>query len=143
MARLAVAALIGLVAGVFFVLEGLGRSDARGTVYVLLGSGILASVAVLVVGVLRVRRQQPGLSAEERTAARVARLEQAQQTRPAWLDSPGFAVLMLVISAYWTYLLVRALDKGAYGIAVLDAVLLLASMSAVLRVVRNRRKLAD
>jgi len=137
--RLAIAALIGLVAGIFFVVEGLDRSGGRGTVFVVLGAGIVASVVVLALAVLRTWSRQRGLSDEERAEARAARLEYAEQNRPAWLDSRGFAVLMLGISVYWTYLLVRALDRGAYGIAAVDAVFLLASATAVWRAFRRRR----
>jgi heme exporter protein D len=141
--RIAVTAVVGMGVGILLLVEGLNRSGGRGTVYAALGVAIIGCVVLFAAVVLRFWWRQRAFTDEERAQARAARLEESQGRRPAWLDSRGFAVLMLLSSLYWTYLLVRAVGEGAFGIAAADGVLLLASASAGLRAVRDGGQKAD
>jgi hypothetical protein len=141
--RAAVLVLIGLGIAIFALVQGLSRSDGRGPVYLVLGAALVLSVVAVAAGIVRLRRQECALSEEERQAARAARLERAERSRPEWLDSRGWFVLMVAVAAYWGYWLVGALADGAHGRAVVNGLLLLVSVSAAVRAFRRRRTKDD
>jgi hypothetical protein len=131
-------AVVGLAAGIFFLVEGLGRSGDERTRYLFVAVAILGCLISLA-GMLHLRWQERGLSAEGRAETRAARLELARQSRPGWSNSRGYAVLAVGGAAYWAYSLGGALRKESYGLAVLDALICLVCVMAALRVVRRRR----
>jgi hypothetical protein len=140
LSRVAVVALIGLGACVFFLIQGLSRSGGRGVLYLLLGVLMGGCVVLMAGGVVRVWRQERGLPAEERVAARAARLERAERSRPAWLKSVALVVLLFASAAYWAYLSVVALMRGFYAFGALDALIFVACLWTATRIVRRRHR---
>jgi hypothetical protein len=59
-------------------------------------------------------------------------------SRLTWLDSPAALALLFVAAALWTYYLVAAFVNGAYLLAALDALALMASGWTIARILRRR-----
>jgi membrane protein YdbS with pleckstrin-like domain len=61
------------------------------------------------------------------------------RVRPAWLDSTAAIVVLVAATAMWAFYMVVAIAKGAYALAAVDALLLVASVWTVSRILRRRR----
>ena len=136
-------ALIGLAVGILVLVEGLSRSGEARTVYLFVAAGILGCLLLVAVGILGLRWQERGLSADERAETRAARLDKARRRRPGWSDGRGYAALAVVGAAWWAYWLVAALREESYGLAAADGLICLVCVMAAVRVVRKHRRWAD
>jgi hypothetical protein len=61
------------------------------------------------------------------------------RARPAWLDSTAAIVVLVAATAMWAFYLVAAIAKGAYVLAAVDALVLVACAWTISRLLRRRR----
>ena len=132
-------AVVSLAAGVLFIARGADGNP----LLVVCGLAALVGFVLIVYGVLRLEVRQRGMTAEQRDAAYAGRLDEAQQRRPAWLDSRAYEVLVAVLMLAWIYFLVVGLVAAAWTQVGITAVLLALSFWTWLRIRRRRRASSD
>lgn len=128
------------VTGVWSLVAGLQRSGSDGVVLAVLGGLMLSCVVAMGIAIALVQRRERRLSPEQRAAARSARYAEARARRPAWLDSPWAAALVLAAAAYWGWFAVAAAQRGSLWLAALDALLCLLALWTAVRILRRRRR---
>lgn len=127
--QLLVVIAVMLAASVLLIWAGLSRQDSTGTLIAVAGGVALAS-ALAFLGAVLVRSRRNVVPADD---------PQLRARLDMWRNSTANVILLAAGAALWGYDLVASVNRGAFALAALYAVLFASFVWTLVRVLRRRR----